>query len=348
MGLAGVLALALAGCTTFDGPPEVGIVGATQGQLTDPTAPIVLSFSKPPELSTLRVKIVRYVVDDEGNLADEDTDDTTNLDRLYTYDSPDDETGGTSVIADDHLSMTITPDIVPPAGTPLVLLIEPGLADATGGKTVARRRIIFTYVSSLTCNAPVHVVRSGTYFFKAAVTKPIATNVHLWCVVEVDEATGALKTHFTKAKRNPDPNRCPMPCASTEVCRLLPAPACVAPSEPAGSVDEYPDYVPDPGPPAGFQFAAEGCSADQDGTTATFATSPTDIQVSQPMVTLRNAGLTASFVLDTDDTLRGTGSLVADAVLLGIIDSGKGQGDLTARSIPEDEVPMGLAGPSDP
>jgi hypothetical protein len=103
--------------------------------------------------------------------------------------------------------------------------------------------------------------------------------------------------------------------------------------------------VPDPEPPTGFGFETTGCTADQDSMTASFATAPVDVVVQNPMVTLRNAGLTASFKLDSDGTLRGAGSLVADAVLLGIIDSGKGQGDLAARSIPDKDVPKGLPQP---
>ncbi|APR77465.1 Hypothetical protein A7982_02812 [Minicystis rosea] len=343
--LFGVLGLTSAGCATYDGPPELSIVGADQGQLKDPTAPIVLSFSKTPDLSTLRIKIARYIVDDEGNLGDEDQSDETNLDLLYQYDPKDGDSGGTSVIADDHKTMTITLDVVPSVGTPLVVLVEPGLADETGAKTVARRRVIFTYQSSLTCDAPVSVVKSGTYFFIAGITKPIATKVHLWAVVEMDPTTGQFKARFTKAKRNPDPNRCPTPCASTEACRLLPEPACVAPSTPAGSVDEFPDYVVDANPPAGFGFLTDGCSADQGGGMASFANRPVDIEVQQPKVTLRNAALTASFSVDADNILRGSGSLVADAVLLGIIDSGKGQGDLTVRSVPDDQAPTDLEGP---
>lgn len=349
MGVLAALALgAITGCATFDGPPDVTIVGDNQGQLADPTAPIVLAFSKPPKPETVKVKIARYLVDDEGRLADEDDDDKTSLQLLFEHDEPNDPEGdqfGTGELAKDGSTMTITLDVVPPAGQPLVLLVEPGLADESGAVTVERRRTVFTYASSLECDQPSKVVRPGTYFFMAAITKPISTQIKLYCVVEVDPATGALKTHFTKAKRNPDPNRCPMSCASTEVCRLLPAPACVPPSEPAGSVDEWPDYVPDPDPPAGFHFEAGGCTADQGATMATFGTEKVDVKVEMPPVTLRNASLTASFTKDADDVLRGSGSLVADAVLLGVIDSGKGQGDLTAVSIPDDKAPMGLPQP---
>jgi len=339
-----------AGCATFDGPPEVTIEGDTQGQLTDPHAPIVLDFSKPPVASTVKFEIARYLVDTEGNLADEDSDPDTQLDLLFSHDpSPTAgaaaDIGGAAAPAKDGMSTTVTFDVVPPAATPLVLLVEPGLADATGAVTVTRRRIVFTYVVPLTCDAPVHVMRSGTYFMIALITKPVPIHVHLWAVVEVDPTTGHFKARFSKAKRNPDPDRCPMPCDATQVCRLLPAPMCVAPSEPAGSVDEYPDYVADPEPPTGFGFATTGCAVDQDVTTSSFVTAPADVVVQNPKVTLRNAALTASFTPDDLGVLRASGSLVADAVLLFDNDSGTGQGDLTARSVPDAEVPPGLPVP---
>jgi hypothetical protein len=341
-------ALFAAGCATFDGPPEVSIDGEAQGQLPDPHQPLVVDFSKPPVPSSIKLKVARYVTDDEGNLGDEDSDPNTQLDAIFTHD-PDPsmgDTGGTATLAPDGLSMSIAYEVVPPAATPLVLLIEPGLADEAGVVTQVRRRIVFTYVTPLTCNAPAHVIKSGTYFMIALVTKPIAgVHVNLYAVIDVDPMTGQIKAQFTKAKRNPDPNRCPMSCPTGDVCRLVPSPMCVAPSEPAGSVDEYSDYVPDPDPPAGFGFATTGCTADQEDGSASFVTREVDVVTQMPMVTLRNAKLTASFTADDKSVLRGTGSLVADAVLLGTFDSGKGEGDLTARSIPDADVPMGLPQP---
>jgi hypothetical protein len=119
----------------------------------------------------------------------------------------------------------------------------------------------------------------------------------------------------------------------------------VAQSELAASVDVFPDYVPEPDPPAGFNFAAGGCTADEGASTASFATEKVDIVVQMPMVTLRNGQLSASFDVDAMGVLRGSGSLSADAVLLGTFVAGKGAGGLTARSVPASQVPKGLPGP---
>jgi hypothetical protein len=163
--------------------------------------------------------------------------------------------------------------------------------------------------------------------------------------VELNSATGAFDAVFTKAKRNPDPNRCHPPCPSTDVCQLVPSQACVIPSTVAPSVDAYSDYVPNPDAPTGFSFSTTGCAVQQGSTTASFAIAPTDVQVTMPMVTLRNTSLSSSFTPDSTGTLRGTGTLTADAVLLGNFNAGMGQGNLTARSIAPADVPPGVPGP---
>lgn len=111
------------------------------------------------------------------------------------------------------------------------------------------------------------------------------------------------------------------------------------------SVDEYPDYVPNPSAPTGFSFAATGCAIDEGAASTSFATAPVDVAVTSPDVTLRNAALSASFTLADDGTLQGTGDLTADAVLLGTFDTGAGSGDLTARSLPDGGAPPGIPGP---
>jgi hypothetical protein len=336
----------VAGCAVYDAPPEPTIEGLDQGKLADPTAPIVVSFGKPAVASTIKVEIAPYKTDDEGNLPDE-VDAGGMLDPLFSHDPTDGDTGGTAELSQDRTTLTIKPDVVLPVGASLVLIVEPGLADDTGAVTHVRRRIVFGFSSNLKCNMPVAAFKSGTYFFLANVTEPIHVQVQLFGKLEVDPTTGATKGRFTKGRRNPDPSRCPssLTCASNEVCRLLPSPACVVPSTPAGSVDEFSDYVPNPDPPTGFSFLVDGCAVDQSGTTSAYTTAKVDVAVQSPMVTLRNTQLSASFAPDGAGLLRGTGSLSADAVLLGTIDSGKGSGDLTARAIEGADVPPGIPGP---
>jgi hypothetical protein len=332
------LAVLAAGCAVFDAPPEVSIEGLTSGLLADPKAPIVLSFSKPPVPSTVKLEIAKYIVDGDGLLV-------MPLQTLYTHDPVNGDTGGMGVLSADGSTFTVTLPVPPPVGLELVVVVEPGLADAAGTVTVAERSLVFGYQSVLTCDAPAHVARSGVYFFLVSVDMPIAVQIQLFGDVSLDDTTGQLKGKFTKAKRNPDPNRCSPPCPTTDACQLVPTQMCVTPSTVAGSVDEFSDYIPNPDPPTGFSFEATGCAIDQDASTSAFATAPVDVAVQSPMVTLRNTALSSSFTLESDGTLRGTGSLTADAVLIGTINSGSGHGNLTVRSIDPSQVPPGVPGP---
>jgi hypothetical protein len=256
------------------------------------------------------------------------------------------DTGGSADFSADGSTLTIMPTMTFPVGASLVVLIEPGMSDAAGAVTRVRRALVFGYATSGECNAPVHVVRSGTYFFLLVITKPVSVQLQLYGVVVLDPATGQLKAQLTKAARNPDGTRCTPACASTDVCRTLPGPpACVAPGTPATTVDEFPDYVPHPDPPTGYSFLAPGCAADESATTASFATSPVDVMVEMPMVTLRGASLSSQFVLGGDGTLRGMGSLAAEALVLGTVESGAVQGNLTAISLADQDVPPGLPQP---
>jgi hypothetical protein len=343
--LACALVFAGSGCDFYYPPPEPTIVGEEDGLLSDPAAPLVIRFSEPIDPSTLRISVARYVTDSEGNLADEDDDPATELQPYVQHDEYGD-LGGSFVLDAAHRTLTITPDAPLPVGPRLVLLVAPGLADAAGHATHARRRLLFGYAFDLECGKPETTLVSGTYFFLANVTSPIPTQVQLFAKLEIDPATGAVNGRFTNADRNPDTSRCgSLACKSTEACRLVPTPACVLPSEKASSTDEFSDYVPNGGPPIGYSFADTGCVQDQPDGSAVLVMAPVDVEVTSPPVTLRNVHLLGAFAPDAKGTLRATGSFSADAVLLGTTPSGAGKGDLTARQIPDDEAPPGIPGP---
>jgi hypothetical protein len=333
----------LQACAVFDGPPEVTIVGLNEGLLADPHAPIVLAFSKPPQPSTVRIEIAYNIVDSEDRLGDVpgNTLGTMGLDTIFTTDPVNGDTGGTEEIAADGSTMTITLSAPPEVGPQFVLLVEPGITDLAGTDTKVRREIPFGYSSSLTCNAPAQVIASGTFFFLVSVTNPVSTQIQLFGSLAVDPATGMVWGQFTKAKRNPDVTRCSPACPAGDVCQLLPTEACVAPSTVAASVDYFSDYVPNPDAPTGFSFANTGCAVDEGPTTGELNTRPHDVQVTSPMVTLRNTSLSSSFTAD-GGTLYGIGTLSADAVLLGTDNDGPSTGSLRARSIAPADVPPGV------
>jgi hypothetical protein len=321
-------------CEEFHAPPEPSLAQAQNGLLASPGAPVVVAFDRAIDPTTLTLEIARDIVNDRGQLADEQ-DPAGELSTLYTYSAINGDSGGTSVLSADAMTFTITPTIPLPYSPPLVLIVEPGLADAMYHvPTVARRKIVFSFQLDLACNAPSMVMPAqGDYFMLIDVTEPVGTQVKLFATIDV-AANGQFSAQFEDATRNPDPTRCTPPCAPTDACRTLPGPsACVAPSTAAGSVDEYPDFVVNQTSSA-FSFDAVGCVVDQPDGTALFANTPVDVMITQPNVTLRNTKLTASFAVDAEGVLRGSGALSADDVLLGTIDSGPGAGQLTARIVP--------------
>jgi len=321
-------------CEVFHAPPEPSLPQAQSGLLADPSAPVIVLFDRPIDKSTLTLEIARDIVNDRGQLADEQ-DPPGNLSTLYTYDPLRGDYGGTSSLSADLTTFTITPDVALPLNPELVLIVEPGLRDlAYEVPTVARRKIVFGYQLNLTCTAPTNVLpASGDYFILIDVQEPVGTQVKLFATIDVD-GTGKFTAHFSGATRNPDGTRCSPACPTTDACRTLPGPpACVAPSTSADSTDEYPDFVINT-TAAGYSFDAVGCVVDQSDGSALFVNEPVDVFISQPTVTLRNTKLTATFAVDGSGVLRGAGALTADDVLLGTAESGPGSGTLQARIVP--------------
>ncbi|MDI1475728.1 hypothetical protein [Polyangium sp. y55x31] len=332
-----------AGCELYDGPPQPRIVGAEDGVLEDATAPIVLAFSEPVDPATLHVSIVRLETDVEGNLFDEDDDPESTPEEFFSFTTAL-TTGGTAELVDANATLVIKPSAPLPVGPKLALVIDEGLSDVEGHVTTTRKRLLFGYTFKLDCDKPSQVFPTGKYFLLADIEKPLQTQVQLWASFYVDPATGRVRGQATNADRDKT-QVCPMSCKSTEVCRLLPEPQCVAPSERAGTADEYSDYVPYGTPPTGYSFTIEGCAVDQPGGKVVFATAPTDVIVQIPPVTLRNVTLTAEFAPDASGALRGTGTLAADTVLIGTTASGKGEGNLVGRLVPADEAPPDIPDP---
>lgn len=322
------------GCAEYEDPPKATLEGVTNGHLTD-TKALVVTFSKPTDPATVKVKVVRFITDVEGDLADEDTDPKTTLDVLFEFPpEPGGDGGGKGVLSPDDTRLTITPKADFPVGAGLAILVEKGLSDTTGHATAVRKRLPFSLRFDLGCTKPSLVFPTGTYFFLADVKKPVPVQVRLFAAIDVDPATGELIGRFSSAVRNPDPKRCSPACAASEACRLLPEQACVTPSLRAGTVDEFSDFVPNAAPPTGFSFQTTGCVIDQPDGTAAFITAPIDVVVKSPPVTLTKTQITGSFKV-VNDVLRGSGAITAENVLLGTTSSDEAaSGEMSARSIP--------------
>lgn len=346
-------ALASIGCDEYVGAPRASIDGLAQGTLDDPKAPLRVLFDRPIDPATLQLKVVRLIVDEEGRLGDEDEDSATELDILYSYDAtakfPNE--GGKGTIDDAGMAISIVPDESWPIAEKLALLIEPGLSDAEGAHTyVVRERTRFTYIIKLNC-APSADFVSGPYYFLGDVTKPIGTQVQLWAWMDVNPETGEFVASFVNADRNRDPARCAevgLDCTEDQACRMLPEPACVAPSEKAASVDEYPDYITNYVPPTGYSFQTSGCVDGQSGDKTIFVNVPVDVVVQSPAVSLKGTVLTGTFEKGDDGVLRGGGTIATEQVLLGTVESGKAEGSISARLVPEDEAPADLKKPDPP
>lgn len=328
-------------CDKFDAPPEVAIIGLKDGRLQDSKAPIDLAFSEPVDPASLSVKIVRLQTDREGNLqGDPEAAPGTESPLLYTFPLTE-ELGGTGVFSENNtrFRITVNEKTPLPVGPSLALVVEPGLRDLAGVDTKVRRRFPFGYGFSCTGKTPPGPLTSGQYFFLVSVLKPLGLQVQLVADLRVNPENGAFLGQFTNGDRIPDPNRCPTPCKSSEVCRLLPSPQCVAPSEKAGTVEEYPDYFANNTPPAGFSFTAKGCAEEQSPGVVTFGNEAVDAVVQQPKLTIKNIVLSGSFT-EVGGQLRGTGTFTSSEVFLGTISSGPGEGTFEAIRIPPDrELP---------
>lgn len=343
---AAALTLALgAGCERYEPPPLVMVDGLTQGVLSDSRAPLVLRFGMPVVPETLSVKVALEGTDVEGNLFDEDADPDTELDVLVAHDPVDGDRAARAELTDDGATLILTPEAALPVGPKLVLIVEAGLRSRGGTVARHRQRISFSYTVTCDADAPT-TLQGGVYYVLLDVREPLGSQIQLYGALDVDAATGKLVGQFTNADRNPA-QTCPTSCTSAEVCRLLPAPECVAPSTRAGTPDEYPDFIPNATPPTGYSFFVQGCVVDRDGKSGVL-TAPATMVVESPRVTVEALTMTAEFAADEAGVVRATGSLVADTVRLGNNPLGPGKGTMLAVRIPDDRVPAGVPRPPPP
>src|SRR5690606_8927457 len=124
----------------------------------------------------------------------------------------------------------------------LMLVVETGLKAKSGKEAKTRQKIPFSYTVKCGAARPT-ALTAGVYFMLLDVQEPLGVQIQLYGALDVDPATGSLVGQFTNADRNAA-QTCPTPCGSADVCRLLPVPECVPPSQRAGTADEWPDFVP--------------------------------------------------------------------------------------------------------
>lgn len=321
-------------CEKYVPPPSVDLVGLTGNTLADPKAPLVISFGKPVDPATVKIRIAFSDTDVEGDLPPNDQ-----LRIIIEHDPSDREIGARAELSPDNASLVLYPDGALPVGPKLVLVAEAGLKSTDGFERHYRTVVPFSY--AVTCKqARSEKLTSGVYFLLLEVEEPLGTQIQLFGALDIDPATGRVSGQFTNADRNLDNSRCPGGCGASDACRLLPAPACVPPSTRAATADEYPDWLPNATPPVGYSFFVEGCAADdRDG--AGLLTAPATMVVQQPPVTVAGLVMTAFFAADG----HASGTLSADVVSLGGNPIGPGKGTMSAIRIPDAVVPANVPRP---
>lgn len=336
-------------CDTYHPAPEPALVGPSDNILADTSAPIELSFKPAFVASTLNLKVVRYDIDGEGNLYDEDADPNTTLDVLFSTQPGAADVGGTHEVTGDGTGLKIKLDKEPPVGPRLAIVLEPGTESVDGAKVAQRKIIKFGYKFECGASGLGSSLPSGGYFFLIDLEAPIpGLQIQLYGLLNVDPKTGRFTGQFTNADRTPGLPGCAMECGTKNVCRTkgVSSPVCVMPSERPGNVDEFADFFANDKPPVGFSFTVSGC-ADDKGALTNFAIEPTDVKVTSPAVTVQKIKLSAQFKETEPGVFRGQGSMASPQVLLGTIESGEGRGTLNARSITMAEWPKaGLPGPN--
>lgn len=328
--LAVLLLVSVTGCEKFDAPPQLTL------QLSDDaSAPLVMKFQEPVKEGTLNFRIVAVKTGTEGELlADADVYFNSKAQEL-----------GEGSFNDDRTRYTIQLDASLPVGPPLAFDIEPGLSDDDGNAWTAPQLVEFSFgfECDITEDVPT-TFPSATHFLLADVATPLAVQLQLIGEINVDPDSGRYAAQFTNGDRDEsiDCAGLGLSCAPEEVCRTLPEPGCVLPSQEALTTDEYPDYIHNNSAVDGYSFTIIGCVRDLPDGSWAFTNEPASVQVPMPAVRVEDIGFNASFAFDEQGVLRGNGSFTAAQIYLGDTPSGAAAGNMRTRSIPPDEVKPGL------
>lgn len=341
------LVLAAVGCAQFDPPPAPSVQKLENGVMkAGPSEPLVVQFSEAFVQKSLRIKVVKAIMDADENLLDEQSPpdlEAFEASTVLAYDgaAPDDEarTFGGSFETDGR-SLTIDPTKAFAVTAPYLLLIEPGLEDLEGHRTRPRIRIPFTYELS---GGGKNTLPTGYYFFILNVDY-LATQIQVFTYLDVDPETGVWRARFTNANRREQLNSrpgCPSCSGDTPICALIPDARCVKPSQKQEALAEYVDFLPESEPPNGYFFIADGFAKDENQTTA-FGTAPFLIQVTVGsggiMVEAENTRISGVFRKHADERWKATGSLSVEVVKLNGVGADPTKGTFEAMSLFPAEV----------
>jgi hypothetical protein len=164
--------------------------------------------------------------------------------------------------------------------------------------------------------------------------------------MQVDPETGVWKAIFTNGNRREALNQrpgCPASCpAATPICALLPSPACVKQSEKQTDLAQFVDFLPEPDPPYGYTFVANGVVRDEPNGTTAFGTAPFLIEVTigtgKVKVQAEDTQISGVFAKDGEGRWRGNGTVSVAVVKLNGIGKDPTKGTFAAMSLTADEV----------
>lgn len=344
------LLCAASACQTFDPPPSAKIVEAENGVMTSgPADPFTVEFSESFVKSSLRLKVVVSELDAEENLWDERPDPSQEeFDKrvVMAYEpahaeDPERTFGGTFDLS--GTTLRITPGAQLAYGVPYLVLLEPGLEDLEGNRTVPRTRLPFTH--TLAGGGP-NQLPTGYFYFLINV-EFAATQIQTYTYMDIDPLTGGWRGIFTNANRLVELNgrtNCPS-CDDNPafpVCALQPTPHCAAKSEKQTALEHYVDFLPEATKPDGYTFIADGFARDEPDGTIALGTAPflIDIIYGSGNINIRaeNSKVTAVFEKDAAGRWVGNGSIAVDVIKLNGNGSSGTKGTLTAMNLFDDEV----------
>jgi hypothetical protein len=338
-------------CQTFDPPPQVWIARSENGTMRDtPEQPLELVFSEPYRASSLRMKVVPAEFDAEGNLLDEQhpakpTEFSESIVVAYDGARPDDPERSFGASFERFTDRLVVRQDDPFAwAAPYLVLIEPGLEDLDGNATLPRKRLPFTY--GLTSGGP-NSLPTGYYYFLMNV-EFLATQIQVYAYLDVDPVSGDWRAIFTNGNRllalNKRPG-CPDSCPTDEpICALFPNVRCAKPSEKQGSLAEFRDFLPEPDPPDGYTFIADGFARDEADGSIALGTKPflIDIVIGQGGINVRAEGTTVNgaFRRDPKQPTRwiASGSLGVEVVKINNAGNSTTKGEFTAMTLEPSEV----------
>lgn len=183
-----IIALALAaswlvaGCTTFDPPPEVELPLPEAGIYTV-GEPLTLTFSEPIVASTLAVRVWR-ATPEELTLEDEFVDGLTPL-------QPECKAGATCaeatlVLADDRMSAVLTPtgEAFTKVKVPFRLEVLAGLEDDAGRRSKAATFFDFQFAPGGESTEEI-TFTDGVYLLTALITYPVKVPLTMYAEIRV-------------------------------------------------------------------------------------------------------------------------------------------------------------------